>query len=115
MSDDGACRMAEVLRSSKCQLRSLDLTENGLGNKGAVALAEALTSNAKGTLKTLRLGGNEVGESGGVALAEALNSNRTLSELFLEGNTMLGEKAIRALAETGRHARATRGSTHADA
>lgn len=54
---------------------------NGITERGAVALSNALCSNS--TLQTLNLGYNRLGDEGMLALAYAVGANRTLVKLLL--------------------------------
>ncbi|WP_051908367.1 hypothetical protein [Candidatus Odyssella acanthamoebae] len=65
-------------------LTSLDLSGDGIGDSGGVALGEALKVNT--TLTSLDLGDNQIGDTGGTALGEALKINTTLTSLDLERN-----------------------------
>jgi V8-like Glu-specific endopeptidase/Ran GTPase-activating protein (RanGAP) involved in mRNA processing and transport len=90
IGDDGVgilCR-----EYSHC-LHSLDLSRNGITDKGAEALA------ANTTLVTLNLSSNEIGDSGAVALGETLKTNITLTSLDLDNN-QIGVPGSIALAET---------------
>jgi hypothetical protein len=52
-----------------------------MGNKGAIALAEALQFNT--TLENISLSENKVGNGGAAALAKALEVNKTLKKMDL--------------------------------
>ncbi|RUS30588.1 LOW QUALITY PROTEIN: hypothetical protein BC938DRAFT_479210, partial [Jimgerdemannia flammicorona] len=65
--------------------------ENGIGEKGAIALADALKTNTD--LQNLNLDGNGVGEKGAIALADALKTNTGLQNLSL-GRTVGDPGAI---------------------
>jgi len=67
-------------------LRVLDLSSNGLGPEGGVAVAEALRINR--SLTTLVLQGNKLGPESGVALAEAVKINGSLTSLDLTANDL---------------------------
>ena len=58
---DGA-RVIELLRNDNPDLRELDLSNKDLGDSDAMALGEALKTNA--ALQTLNLRGNSVGAAG---------------------------------------------------
>ena len=75
--DDGAAHLAGTLR--RCGVVALGLERNGVGRKGADALATALASPGL-PLQWLRLQHNDVGEHGGAALARALRNNRALTK-----------------------------------
>ena len=54
---------------------------NGISERGAVVLSNALCSNS--TLQTLNLGYNRLGDEGILALSSAVGTNRTLVKLLL--------------------------------
>jgi Ran GTPase-activating protein (RanGAP) involved in mRNA processing and transport len=81
-------------------LLGLDLDKNALGEKGGMALAEALGKGATPQLQELYLGENALGEKGGVALAEALGKGAMLQLQTLDlAKNKLGEVGCVALAE----------------
>jgi hypothetical protein len=65
-------------------VRTLDLSENKIGPKGASALGEALKVNA--VMTTLDLFNNNIGPEGAIAIAEALKVNAVLTTLNLGYN-----------------------------
>ncbi|KAG0059741.1 hypothetical protein BGZ89_000158 [Linnemannia elongata] len=88
-------RLIETLKT-KSTLTTLDLSENEIGDNGAVALAEALKTNS--TLTALYLGSNSIGDNGAVALSEALKTNSTLTTLNLFNNS-IGDNGAEVLFE----------------
>jgi len=52
------------------KLPKLDLGENEIGDKGAIALAAALEKNT--TLQTLEFSGNDIDKEGKIALDKAI-------------------------------------------
>ena len=68
-----------------CTLRSVNLSDNGLGNAGCELIAAAVRS-PRCRLTTLRLGCNGIGDKGATALAESLKLGASLEVLDLEGN-----------------------------
>ena len=64
------------MRSLSCGLR---LYGNQIGDKGAIAIAEALKVN--GALTELSLGSNRLGDQGATAIADALKVNGALTSL----------------------------------
>ena len=68
-----------------CTLRSVNLSDNGLGNAGCELIAAAVRS-PRCRLTTLRLGCNGIGDKGATALAESLKLGASLQVLDLEGN-----------------------------
>ena len=79
-----------------CNILSLDLGFNEIGNAGSVALSSVLSHNAVPHLNCLYLSGNAIRVNGITALATALRSNTCLSSLYLSGNS-LGEEELLAL------------------
>ncbi|MEM1010133.1 MAG: hypothetical protein AAGJ35_14145, partial [Myxococcota bacterium] len=75
-----------------------------IGERGCLAVAQALQHNACPHLKTLHLGGNSIGERGCEALAQALQHNAcphlTTLSLFLNS---IGERGCEALAQALQH------------
>ena len=69
------------------RLRHLDLAFNGVGTRGAEALAAALVQPTC-VLESLNLKCNQIGEDGAEALAEALRTNRMLRSLELAVNSI---------------------------
>jgi hypothetical protein len=67
---------------------SLNLANNGIGNRGAAALAEALKLNTH--LARLDLSGNNIDKEGAAALAEALAVNTSLEALYINENYLGG-------------------------
>lgn len=64
-------------------LTNPDLSDNGIGAKGAGAIAEALKVNT--VLKSLQLYGNAIGPQGARAVAEAL---KVSSSLLVSGDLL---------------------------
>ena len=79
----GSCELAAALTPS-APLRTLDMNENGIGEKGAAALAEALQAGSQ--LHVLRLRGNVIGDKGAAALGRALATEPVLEELDVGHN-----------------------------
>jgi Leucine Rich repeat len=87
LRDEGATMMAQVLRSRGCTLRRLDLGSTNVGDTGASALAESLSSNT--VLEELNLSGNNIGDAGARAFVDVLGSRASpvfLKKLNLRGN-----------------------------
>ncbi|CAK0867739.1 unnamed protein product [Prorocentrum cordatum] len=101
VGDEGAARLAEVLRApgAQPQLQYLNLGRNCVGDEGAARLAEALRApGALPQLRRLDLGANRVGDEGAARLAEALRAPGALPqlrELGLTGNRVGDEGAAR--------------------
>ena len=76
--------------------RRVDLSNNSIGDAGALAIADALAYDTN--LQELRLGGNAgIGDGGASALAQALLQNSTLHSLELSACS-IGDAAVCALA-----------------
>ncbi|KAM9826850.1 leucine-rich repeat-containing protein 34 [Neosynchiropus ocellatus] len=95
ITDEGARRLAELLKDGNSTLKYLNLTFNCVEAAGAEALAEHLQRNA--CLQVLQLSGNKVGNPGGMHLSRMLQANRTLRELQLTACDLTVE-SINALA-----------------
>ena len=96
--DKGAAQLRDALKDSNCKLTLLGLNGNSIREKGAADLSDALKdSNCKLTL--LELGGNNIGEKGAAHLSDALkDSNCKLTLLELGGNN-IGEKGAAHLSD----------------
>jgi Leucine-rich repeat (LRR) protein len=110
LSDNDAVDIARAL-AGNTTLQTIDLTNNRIGDEGAIALAGNttlqtldLTNNRIGyegaraladnkTLQTLNLDSNEIGDEGAIALA----GNTTLQTLNLSDNK-IGDEGARVLA-----------------
>ena len=62
------------------QLRFLGLSRNGIGDRGAVAVAEHLSTSATPLLEHTELRDNGIGDIGALALAHALQHTRNLRQ-----------------------------------
>lgn len=78
-----------------CKIERLVLSHNSIGDAGAIALAEALKTNASITQVTLHH--NSIGDAGAAALADAIKINTTLVDISLLGNS-IGASGADALA-----------------
>ncbi|CAM6093499.1 unnamed protein product [Calypogeia fissa] len=88
IADYGVQNIASAMQSghfSSWGLQLLDLSTNGFGEEGAVALAQALGMGRLPYLKHLNLSFNMLAENGTVALAKALDSGKlsTLTDLVM--------------------------------
>ncbi|EGD78054.1 hypothetical protein PTSG_08933 [Salpingoeca rosetta] len=101
LGDIGARAVAEALKDNTC-LKTLFLHNNSIGDEGAVTLAEMLKHNT--TLERLDLSENSIGPEGAVALAEMLKHNTTLTALDLYNNsiTPVGGAALGAALDQNR-------------
>lgn len=99
IGDDGAVELAVALRGS--QVTSLSLFGCGIGDRGAIALAEAMEEVAGPLiqLEILNLAGNNIGDAGAVALGHALRVYGALKDLNLSDNTEITDVGVKAIAE----------------
>jgi hypothetical protein len=88
----GAQHLASMLKNNTI-LKELHLDVNEIGDEGAIALANVLTTHNR-TLFLLDLETNQIGDAGVMALARAVMVNSTLAYLSLQRNppvTHVGE------------------------
>ena len=90
IGNEGAISLCEALRVNT-SLTSLDLSKNDIGDEGAISLSEALTVNT--SLTSLKLSENSIGHEGANSLSEALRVNTSLTSLDLFGNSIDNEGA----------------------
>ena len=84
--DDGTAAIAEVLRlgGSECKIKFLEIMNDTIGARGAMALGSSLGHGGNLSLLTLKLDFNkELGTSGLVHLCRGLRTNSTLKNLYL--------------------------------
>ena len=109
LGDDGAVVLGKTLmqnalcrrrnrRGSNIGIRTLILDKNGIGDRGARALASGLFFNYT-TLETLHLYCNEIGDDGMDHFSQALTQNKSLKELSLCANRV-GSLGAQHLAST---------------
>jgi len=72
-------------------LEQLDISNNRLGDDGAVELSKGIAK--KGTLKVLKISYNGITEKGAEAIADSLQHNNSLKVLRMNKNA-LGTKAV---------------------
>jgi hypothetical protein len=82
----GGHALAELLRSSRCKLHTLNLQWNLIRLDGAVSLSKALALNQ--TLVSLDLSYNALSTDGAMALGTALQKNNCLRQLNLSYNSI---------------------------
>ena len=90
---------------SNHSITHINLTDNCIGDPGAVAISEALRNNS--VLHTIGLGNNKIGSTGTTALAVMLETNEILQRLTLENHQLyirdnankIGVEGIAALAK----------------
>jgi Ran GTPase-activating protein (RanGAP) involved in mRNA processing and transport len=71
----------------------MDLTGTKIGDRGAVALAQALEVNR--SLISIYLDDNKIGNEGAAKLTKALQVNKSLKFIFLHDN-IIGDRVNRA-------------------
>lgn len=82
LHDEAALAVAQVLeQNAATQLQRIQLECNGIGDKGAAALAAALPLNE--SLQILDVRGNQIHDCGAIALAKALCDTRCNASLEL--------------------------------
>ena len=84
-----AMKLADFLKKlnrkkSETNITIVDLSRNGIGNKGATALAEAFRDNL--TITTVNLENNRIGPKGVAELAKAIGKNSRINSINLDGN-----------------------------
>ena len=93
----GARALAGLLeRNSRVPVKTIDLSENNIGDLGAVALADA--TKIQKTVQMITLSENYIGAEGAVALSDAIKINRTLTKIQLSQNN-IGDAGVVALAD----------------
>jgi hypothetical protein len=110
LGNEGARAIAEVLGrgavgTAGCVLwppTKLDLTHNGIGDGGAMALADALEASPAPALQELVLWHNDIGEAGGRALARGLQSPTSKLRALRLWSNAVGDGGAAALAEAVR-------------
>eukprot|EP00607_Mallomonas_marina_P008643 CAMPEP_0182423638 /NCGR_PEP_ID=MMETSP1167-20130531/9711_1 /TAXON_ID=2988 /ORGANISM="Mallomonas Sp, Strain CCMP3275" /LENGTH=330 /DNA_ID=CAMNT_0024602809 /DNA_START=71 /DNA_END=1063 /DNA_ORIENTATION=- len=86
IGDDGAAAIAEVLRlgGADVQIQYLELTDNHIAARGALALGTSLSKGHNLSLLTLKLDYNiTLGTDGVINLCRGLRTNGTLKQLHL--------------------------------
>eukprot|EP00640_Fibrocapsa_japonica_P002235 CAMPEP_0113934316 /NCGR_PEP_ID=MMETSP1339-20121228/1651_1 /TAXON_ID=94617 /ORGANISM="Fibrocapsa japonica" /LENGTH=344 /DNA_ID=CAMNT_0000936063 /DNA_START=66 /DNA_END=1100 /DNA_ORIENTATION=+ /assembly_acc=CAM_ASM_000762 len=94
VGDDGAQCMAELLRlgGGDVVIPYLELFDNNIGPRGALALGNALSFGTNQSLMTLKLDYNiSLGAEGTAALCRGLRTNSTLKQLHLPYCNLTGE------------------------
>jgi len=89
---DGIREFALGLQESSGCLRKLDLSWNSLTDDHAIVLADILL-RGNSTLQSLNLSSNAIGNRGMIAIAQALPSDSALEELDVVGNQATDESA----------------------
>lgn len=98
LGDKGIMHLSNVLTSVNCKLTSLNVRENYCRSEGSKHLCDALIST-NCTLTNLNISDNELGDEGIMHLFTILNSsNCTLTRLNVRSNRV-GNRALKDLAE----------------
>ena len=98
----GAQQLGDALKHQHCTLTKLQLSYNRIDEKGAKTICDALKENSC-KLTTLDLKGNNIGEKGAKYLAIALkNAHCKLTELHLYGND-IGDNGAALLSDALRN------------
>ena len=106
--DKGALIIAKTLIDTRnTKVTHINLWDNGIGDRGAMALAELIIAATDRTSSSscsssspppyqwrLNLRNNSIRNKGALALAEALEGNTTLTELRLEGQASTISTAV---------------------
>ena len=96
--DKGAAQLRDALKDSNCKLTELYLGSNNIGDKGSADLSDAL-KDANCKLTWLDLGINNIGEKGAADLSDALkDANCKLTGLYL-GSNNIGDKGAADLSD----------------
>jgi len=97
LGDEGATALADVLTTRTMSVARIDLSFNGIGDEGATELAGALKTNA--CVSELILRGNRIGDAGAKALAGALKSNACVTTLDLARNNCLSDDSVAVMVD----------------
>jgi hypothetical protein len=102
IQNDGVDYLCPYLESST-SLQKLDLSRNGIGTMGGVAIFNSFRRNRLATIRSINLAHNELWDldcdedgSGSFGIRSFLGKNRTLKSLNLEGN-FLHDEGMEAL------------------
>ena len=82
LTDQLVVDLTEAMTRTSLPLKTLNLSRNQVGDRGAVALAEFLGGHYH--LREVRVGWNRIGWRGGIALADGLKEN--LKIVFFDGS-----------------------------
>ena len=69
------------------------------GYYGAQAIATALQTNKNSALKILNISNNEIGDAGAIAFANMLKVNKTLTDLYISSPTTIGNDGVQAIVD----------------
>ncbi|KAL0483870.1 Nlrc3 [Acrasis kona] len=84
VGNKGAIALGELLETTDCGLVHLELNSCGISDEGSVSMAISLTQNT--SLLTLRLYNNYLSEDAGKAISELLTKNNTIVNIDVKGN-----------------------------
>lgn len=100
LGDEGACTVAEMLAHHP-GLMCLDLSDNRIGDIGAVVLADAFVLSSMSRVESLNLSVNHIGDVGFAAIAEALTKtcNKHFTSLDLACNDAITDAGRLALVQ----------------
>jgi len=98
LKDFGGIALARFLEFTRPPLKSLDLSDNLIGDRACKELCVALADIAT-NFQELRLARNQIGRDAqsGIALGKLVRSSETLVELDLHWNRLCGDGAIALL------------------
>jgi len=88
--------LSEALKGNQWLL-NLDLSNAGIGARGASRIAAAITPPQKSDVHTLLLGNNAIGDAGAEAVAKMIRFHRNLLRLDL-GTNKIGDAGAQAIA-----------------
>ena len=97
IGDAGCEAIATLLEDPSCNLRSISLRSNQIGDVGATILANSLSKNVK--LQEISLRSNQIGDGGATAIANSLSKNVKLQEISLRSN-QIGDGGATAIANS---------------
>jgi len=86
LRDLGARAVTWTLKSQHSSIGELSLSNNNIGNKGALAISALIRDGC--TIRRLSLRDNDIGDAGAHALATAMAANTSLEEIDLWGNNI---------------------------
>jgi Ran GTPase-activating protein (RanGAP) involved in mRNA processing and transport len=82
--DDGAKYIADALNSYLKRLEILRLSNNYIGNKGAIDLAKAISDHER--LEVVKMNANVMYDDGALEIAKCLSNNKSLKKFYLQDN-----------------------------
>jgi hypothetical protein len=99
IGDEGAIQIADVLADSKCEIRVLELAENGITSVGALRLFQQVRGNARSKLRELSFNANPITDTAVEDLAAGLAESSIKLKLLYLANCGIKTKGAMALAE----------------